>query len=83
MRLYHVSVRSLIIRFHLITAIIVISGFGALFIHPAFWFLSALAFPVFLSCLLGIDFEDSRFLHKLEFWHRHHRATDKEHRLAH
>ena len=56
MRLYNISVTTLIIRFNIIMIIIVASGFAAHYIDPAFWFLSVLAFPVLFSVLLGIEF---------------------------
>lgn len=83
MRLYHLSVRMLVFRFYLIMGIIVASGFGAYYFGSAFWYLSLLAFPVFLSCLLGIDFGKSRFLEKLEFWHHHNVHAQQNRRLVH
>jgi|GEM_PF-5983440 len=82
MRFYHLSIKALVFRFYLIMAIIIASGFGALYIDPAFWFLSILAFPVFVSCLLGIEFDRPLFHHKLELKH-HHALPEKHSRLAH
>ena len=82
MRFYHLSIKALVFRFYLIMGIILISGFGALYINPALWLLSILAFPVFVSCLLGIEFEKPHFHHKLEI--KQHHALPSEHgRLAH
>jgi uncharacterized protein (DUF58 family) len=54
--MYHLSIRTLVIRLFLIMAIIVAAGFGAYYLGSAFWFLTLLAFPIFLSCVLGIEF---------------------------
>jgi len=82
MKLYHLSIGSLVKRFLLIMAIILASGFLALYAGSAFWFLAVFAFPIFLSCLLGLEFDRPHFLDKSAFWH-HHTAHDKHGRLAH
>ena len=48
MRLHHLSVLTIIGRMYLVMAIVLIAGFTQL------WFLSVLAFPVFISVMGGI-----------------------------
>jgi len=50
-------------------AIIVAAGFGAYYFGSAFWFLTLLAFPVFLSCVLGIEFEKHHHPNQLHIKH--------------
>ena len=83
MRLYHLSIRTLVERFFLIMVIIVVSGFGAMFIHPDFWYLSTLAFAVFLSCLLGMDFGKSHPDYTLRDSKQQESKPAGYHRLAH
>ncbi|HJW28948.1 MAG TPA: hypothetical protein VJ508_06815 [Saprospiraceae bacterium] len=56
MKSFRLPVATLVIRFYLIMIIIIVSGFAGHFIAPPLWFLSLLAFPVFMSCLMGIEF---------------------------
>jgi hypothetical protein len=82
MKLYHLSIGTLVKRFLLIMAIIIGSGFLALYVSPACWYLTMLAFPVFVSCLLGIEINELHWPVKLEFGH--HPATPGKHgRWAH
>jgi len=69
MRMYHLSIRTLVIRLFLIMAIIVAAGFGAYYFGSAFWFITLLAFPVFLSCILGIEFEKHHHPNQLHIKH--------------
>jgi len=66
MRMYHISIRTLVIRLFLITAIIVTAGFAAYYLGSAFWYLTFLAFPIFLSCILGIEFEKHRHTNRYD-----------------
>jgi len=81
MRLYHIGISTLVKRFFFITAWIVVCGFLALYVGNVFWYFTALAFPVFLSCLLGIEF-DRPLLKSLHFKH-HERETADYHSLIH
>jgi hypothetical protein len=82
MRLYHIGIGTLVKRFHFITALIVVAGFLAFYISPAFWYLTIIAFPVFMSCLLGIEFNGAdvaRWLH----WKQHSKQPADYHRYVH
>jgi uncharacterized protein (DUF58 family) len=80
--MYHLSIRTLVIRLFLIMAIIVAAGFSAYYFGSAFWFLTILAFPIFLSCILGIEFE--RHPHHDRFDVKHHEDSAADYRrLAH
>ncbi len=48
MRLFNLSVGTLILRFYLMMAIVLIAGFSG------YWVLTLLALVVFFSCLMGI-----------------------------
>jgi hypothetical protein len=50
MKFLNLSLATLIFRFYLMMAIIIIAGFSGL------WILSVLALPVFFSALMGIRF---------------------------
>ncbi len=58
MKLLHLSIGTLILRFYLMMAIIIIAGFSGL------WVLSVLAILVFYSCLMGIQFNTHWTFHK-------------------
>jgi hypothetical protein len=80
--MYHLSIRTLVIRLFLIMAIIVAAGFGAYYLGSAFWFLTLLAFPIFLSCVLGIEFNKRH--HPDQYDIKHHKDSTAEYqRLAH
>ena len=83
MRLYNLSVAGMVERFAIIMAIIVAAGFAGHYLGGAFWFIALLAFPVFMSVLLGITFTNKHIsIPKPEF--RHHRADlAHRHRIAH
>ncbi len=51
MNLFHISLVTLMFRFYLMMAIVVIAGFSGV------WWLSMLALPVFFSALMGIQFK--------------------------
>jgi len=75
MRLYHIGIGTLVKRFFFITALIVVCGFLALYVGNVFWYFTALAFPVFLSCLLGIEF-DGPIFRKLHVKHHEGHPAD-------
>lgn len=75
MRLYHISIGTLVKRFLFITALIIACGFLALYVSTVFWYFTALAFPILMSCLLGIEFDGPKF-RKLHFKHHDGHATD-------
>lgn len=50
MKFLNLSLTTLIVRFYLMMAIIILAGFSG------FWILSVLALPVFFSALMGIRF---------------------------
>ena len=54
MKLLRLSIGTLVLRFYLMMAIILIAGFSGI------WMLAGLAVLVFYSCLMGIQF-DSHF----------------------
>ena len=83
MRMYNLSMTGLIERFFLIMAIIVVTGFAGHFLGGAFWFLGLLAFPVLMSCLLGLTFPNKHVsVRKPEFRH-HVSALTHHHKTAH
>lgn len=65
MRLFHLSVPTIVGRLYLVMAIVLIAGFTQL------WILSILAFPIFVSVMGGIHI---RRHHKLPFI----KQTDRE-----
>lgn len=50
MKLFRLSVATLMIRFYLMMGIVVLAGFSG------FWLISVLSLPVFFSALMGIQF---------------------------
>ena len=74
MRMYNLSITGLIERFFLIMAIILLTGFAGHYLGGAFWYLGLLAFPVLMSCLLGLTFPNKHIsIQKPEL--RHHLPT--------
>ena len=78
MRLYNLSVAGMVLRFAIIMAIVVATGFAGHYLGGAFWFLGLLAFPILMSVLLGITFTNKHisiakpdFKHRAELAHRH------------
>ena len=51
MKLLHLGLDTLMLRFYLMMAIVIIAGFAKV------WLLALLALPVFFSCLMGIQFK--------------------------
>lgn len=58
MKLLRLSISTLVFRFYLMMAIIIVAGFSGV------WILSALAILVFYSCLMGIQFNSHFTIHK-------------------
>ena len=58
MKLFNLSLTTLMIRFYLMMAIIIIAGFSGI------WLLSALALPVFFSGLMGLQFSKMKVIRK-------------------
>jgi heme A synthase len=48
MKLYHLSLGTLIIRFYLMMAVVLLAGFIGM------WTVGLLALPIFFSCMLGL-----------------------------
>ena len=53
MKLFRISLVSMMMRYYLMMAIIVIAGFSGI------WLLSLLALPVFFSALMGLQFKNT------------------------
>jgi hypothetical protein len=83
MRLYNLSVAGLIMRFHIIMIIIVMTGFAGHYLGGAFWFLGLLAFPVLMSCLLGMTFDNKHITLKKPDFNRHLPVVQHQHHTAH
>jgi len=76
MKLLNLSLATLIFRFYLMMAIIIIAGFSGL------WILSVLALPVFFSALMGVRFNTHMTIRKPgQASHRH--ETPNHQPLAH
>jgi hypothetical protein len=76
MKFLNLSLATLIFRFYLMMAIIIIAGFSGL------WILSVLALPVFFSALMGIQFNKYISIKKPGQAVRS-RETSNRHPLAH
>lgn len=50
MKLFNLPIGTLILRFYLMMAVVLIAGFSRV------WLLALLALPIFLSALLGVQF---------------------------
>ena len=82
MRMYNLSIKGLITRFYIIMVIILMTGFAGHYLGGAFWYLGLLAFPVFMSCLLGLTFPNKHIsIRHPEF--RQHESTLVHHKTAH
>jgi hypothetical protein len=58
MKLYQLSISTLILRFYILMAIVIIAGFSGMLL------LSILALPVFFSCLMGLQFSKMKTVKK-------------------
>lgn len=76
MKFLNLSLVTLMFRFYLMMAIIIIAGFSG------FWILSVLALPVFFSALMGIQFNKYMTIKKPGQARSSH-ETSKRHPLAH
>ena len=54
MSLFNISFSTLLVRFYLLMAVIIVAGFSGI------WSIAFLSLPVFMSCLLGISFSWDR-----------------------
>jgi len=54
MKYFNLSIGTLVLRFYLMMLIIIVAGFIGQ------WWLSILALPVFLSCMLGINISKTK-----------------------
>lgn len=54
MKYFDLSIGTLVLRFYLMMAVIIIAGF------VGSWWLSILALPIFLSCVLGLNFKKTK-----------------------
>lgn len=75
MKAFNLRLDTLILRFYLMMLVIIIAGFIGI------WALSFLALPIFMTCLMGIDFSSGRVKkttasggQKLSSWLRHLRT---------
>ena len=76
MKFLHLSLATLIFRFYLMMAIIIIAGFSG------FWLLSLVALPVFFSALMGIQFNKHITIRKVSQSRQPHEASNRR-PLAH
>lgn len=83
MKLFRLSVTSLVIRFHIIMIIIVTAGFAGHYIWGPLWFLGLLAFPIFIATLMGIEFRDILPAKKPSFGKEWQVQPRYHHRVAH
>jgi len=76
MKFLNLSIETLMFRFYLMMAIIIIAGFSGL------WILSVLALPVFFSALMGIQF-NKHFSIKKPGNSRVFNSSSDRHHVAH
>ena len=50
MKLFHLSLTTLMLRFYLMMAVVIVAGFAGI------WPIAFLALPIFMTCLLGVKF---------------------------
>lgn len=77
MKLFNLSLTTLMIRFYLMMAIIIIAGFSGI------WLLSVLALPVFFSGLMGLQFSKMKVIRKTHRSGRTDLHTDAQQVSAH
>lgn len=76
MKFLDLSLSTLMLRFYLMMAVVIIAGFSGL------WFLSILALPIFFSALMGIRFKKHHSMTKPDM-SKSMDPTSNQHHTAH
>ena len=73
MKYLNLPLSTLMLRFYLMMAVVIIAGFSGL------WFLSILALPIFFSALLGVSFKRHHSIKKPGVAKTYGMSSDQHH----